>query len=309
MLNRSLLHVLSAVIIVYAIVLFVTHKWAAAEVGGMQHNQLYAHHAQEVQVPAVKTEGPIAVLKTAPVRISAGSTATMTVSIEDAEGNPAAEITPTHDRILHVIIVSEDFAVFSHIHPEDFGSVTSDMKKAAQFPVRYTFPNAGRYLIGVDFAVNGQSFSKRFVIDVGGDPRMGAPKKDFSRQKKFGEYDVTLKTMPKIIHAGQAVTLTYLFKENGQPVADLQPYISATMHVAIISTDLKDFIHEHGLVPGMPATGMHAHHMMHDMAIPSAFGPEIEVRTSFPAKGAYEIFSEAKHRGKVIVTHFMIEVQ
>ena len=309
MFKKKLLALQIAVIIVGMFILVVTQNRAVAEVGEMRHKQIYAHHAQDVQVPAVKTEGVVAALKTEPVSISTGSTATMTVSIQDTDGNPAVDMTPTHDRILHVIIVSEDFTIFSHIHPEDFGSVTPEMKKAAQFPLRYTFPKAGRYLIGVDFAVKGQTFSKRFVIDVAGDPKMGALTKDFLRQKKSGDYDVTLKSMPAIIHPEKEVELTYLFKENGQPVTDLEPYLSATMHVAIISTDLNNFIHEHGSVPGMSASGMHAHHMMHDMSVPSAFGPEIKVQTSFPAKGVYEIFSEVKHRGKVIVTHFMIEVQ
>lgn len=309
MLKKKLLPVPFAVILVCAVILLATQNRAAAEVSGMKHYQLYAHHAQDVQVPAVKTEGTVARLKMEPASLNAGTPVAITVSIQDGEGKPAAEIAPTHDRILHVIIVSEDFTIFSHIHPEDFGPVTPDMKKAAQFPVRYTFPKAGRYLIGVDFAVKEQSFSQRFVIDVAGGPKMGALTTDFSRAKRFGEYDVTLASMPATIAAGKEVILTYVIKKEGQSVSDLEPYLAATMHVAIVSTDLNNFIHEHGLVSGMPATGMHAHHMMHDMSVPSAFGPEITVPTSFPAKGVYHIFSEAKHRGKVIVTHFMIEVE
>jgi hypothetical protein len=242
-----------------------------------------------------------------PAKFNAGMPVTITVSIQDSEGKPAAEIAPTHDRILHVIIVSEDFTIFSHIHPEDLGPVTPDMKKTAQFPVRYTFPKAGRYLIGVDFGVKEQSFSKRFVIDVAGDSKMGAPTADFSRAKRFGEYDVTLTSVPAAIAAGKEVVLTYVVKKDGQSVSDLEPYLAATMHVALISTDLNYFMHEHGMVPGMSAA--HAHHMMHDMSVPSAFGPEIKVSTTFPAKGVYHIFSEAKHRDKVIVTHFMVEVE
>jgi hypothetical protein len=307
MLKKMMLPVPFAVILVGAALLLATQNRAAAEVSGMQHYQLYAHHAQDVQVPEVKTEGVVAGLKMEPAKFNAGMPVTITVSIQDSEGKPAAEIAPTHDRILHVIIVSEDFTIFSHIHPEDLGPVTPDMKKAAQFPVRYTFPKAGRYLIGVDFAVKEQSFSKRFVIDVAGDAKMGALTTDFSRAKRFGEYDVTLTSVPASVAAGKEVVLTYVIKKEGQSVSDLEPYLAATMHVAFISTDLNNFMHEHGMVPGMSAA--HAHHMMHDMSIPLAFGPEIKVSTTFPAKGVYHIFSEVKHRGKVIVTHFMVEVE
>jgi len=305
MLKKKMLPVPFAVMLVCAVIVLASQNRAVAEVSGMQHYQHYAHHAQDVQVPAVKTEGTVVGLKMEPAKFNAGMPVTITVSIQDSEGNPAAEIALTHDRILHVIIVSEDFTIFSHIHPEDLGPVTPDMKKAAQFPVRYTFPKAGRYLIGVDFAVKDQSFSKRFVLDVAGDSKMGALTSDFSRAKKFGEYDVTLTSVPATIVAGKEVVLTYMFKKDGLNVADLEPYLAATMHVAFISTDLNYFMHEHGMVPGMPAA--HAHHM-HGM-VPEKFGPAIDVHTVFPAKGAYHIFSEAKHRGKVIVTHFMVEVE
>ena len=59
----------------------------------------------------------------------------------------------------------------------------------------------------------------------------------------------------------------------------------------------------------MPTMEMQGHHMMHSMTIPSAFGPEIKVPVTFPAAGVYEIFGEVKHKGKVIVTHFMVEVK
>jgi len=261
-------------------------------------------------MPMMNSEEPVVVLKADPAQIMAGNPETITISIIGADGKPEQELTMMHDRTMHVIVASGDFTVFSHIHPEDFGPITAKIKETAQYPVRYTFPKPGRYIVGIDFSVKDEAYSRHFVIDVPGSPEMGGLVKDFSRQKRFGDYDVTLTTLPESISAGKETTLTYRFGKEGTPVTELEPYIAAIMHVAAISTDLKQFIHEHGFLPGMPPMEMQGHHMMDAaMSLPSAFGPEIKVPVTFPAAGVYEIFGEVKHKGKVIVTHFMVEVK
>lgn len=271
-----------------------------------------AHHAEDMQgmkeMPSMKSGEPVAVLKTDPVVVKTGVPETLTVSITDAGGRPAQDLAMTHDRAMHVIIAGSDFTVFSHIHPEDFGPITDEMKRTAQYHVSYIFPKSGRYIVGIDFAVKDRAYSRHFIIDVAGGPGMGATAKDFLRQKKFGAYDVTLTTVPEII-AGKETALIYRFNKDGAPVGDLEPYIAAVMHVAVISVDLKQFIHDHGFLPGMPDMAMQSHHMMHAMPLPRAFGPEIKVPVTFPAPGAYVIFGEVKHKGKVIVTKFMVDVK
>jgi len=260
-------------------------------------------------MPMMKSGNPVVTLKIDPSGIVAGKSGTITISIKDSLGRPEQELTMMHDRTLHVVIASQDFTVFSHIHPEDFGPITPEMKKTAQYPVYYTFPKSGHYIIGIDFALKDRAYSRHFVIDVAGTSEMGVPVKDFSRQKRFEDYEVALTTMPEGITAGKETTLIYRFNKDGAPVTDLEPYIAAIMHVSVISTDLNQFIHEHGFVPGMPVMEMQGHHMMHAMSLPSAFGPEIKVPVTFPAAGVYTIFGEVKHKGKVILTHFMVEVK
>jgi len=47
---------------------------------------------------------------------------------------------------------------------------------------------------------------------------------------------------------------------------------------------------------------MHAHP-------PKKFGPEIDAEIVFPSKGVYKIFSQASHRGKVLLFDFMVKVE
>jgi hypothetical protein len=277
---------------------------AYAQISGMHEHQDMQH------VHTMRGEEVIADIKTNPERIQVGSLTNILFSIKDHGGKPIQELSVHHDRILHVIIASQDFSVFAHIHPEDFGPITTEMKKFARYPVRFTFPKAGRYIIAIDFAVQEQLISKHFLIDVVGAPKMGFPTRDLSREKRFGDLDVKLSSMPERITAGKEVVLSCLFRKNGESVTDLEPYLSAPMHLAIISNDLTHFMHTHGEVPGMSSMGHNAHHMqMMKMAIPDKFGPTVEIHVVFPAKGLYQIFGQVGHQGKVIVISFMVAVE
>jgi len=277
---------------------------AFAEMSGMQGHQ---HEGMQHMHGGGGSE-VIVGIKTEPERIIVGTLTTVVFSFKNREGKPVENLTIHHDRLIHVVISSKDFSVFAHIHPQDFGLITPEMKKTALYPVRFTFPKAGRYIIGIDFAVNDQPLSRHFLVDVAGEPKMGPPKQDFSREKRFGDLDVTFASTPERIMSGKEVTLSYIFKKNGKPVTDLEPWLSAPMHLAIISVDLTQFIHTHGELPGMPAMGHHEHHMQMMMTVPEKFGPKIEVHMIFPAAGLYQIFGQVGYQGKVIATSFMVRV-
>ncbi len=297
---------------IFIAVCFSVNGTVSAQVNDPNGKQLYAYHMQESQGTSdmpfvIRSEEPVVTLKADPSGIAAGKPETITISVNDAEGKPIKELAITHERIMHVVIASKDFTIFSHIHPEDFGPITAEVKEKSQYNVKYTFPKAGAYIIGIDFAVKDSFYSRHFQMNVAGEPKLGAAVTDLSRQKKFSDYDVLLKA-PEVISAGKETTLSYNFSKDGKPVTDLEPYLSAAMHASIISADLNDFIHEHGTLPGMEGMSMHGHHM-HTMSVPANFGPEINLSVIFPSKGVYEIFGEVAHKGKVIVTKFMVEVK
>jgi hypothetical protein len=257
--------------------------------------------------PDKAEETVIAKLTTEPEHLTAGEPATVQFSLSDAAGKPLQGLTPMHDRYLHVVIVSQDFGVFAHIHPRDFEELTPEVLRGGRFFVRFTFPRAGRYIVGIDFAVTGHPYGRHFIVDVAGSPAMTTPEKDLFREEKVGGLDVGFSTMTAKLKANKETVLSYVFKQNGNPVTDLEPYLGAPMHLAIISSDLKYFLHVHGELPG---TSSHSHHEDHmHMHIPSKFGPKIEVPVVFPVKGSYAVFGQVGYEGKVILTRFMVEVQ
>lgn len=304
MLNKKFCQALFAALFASGVFLLTAQDPAFAQMSEME-NPRYNEEIRRAH--GIEAPGVVVELKTAPERIEAGSPTSILFSLRNTEGKPIRKLSIHQDRILHVIIISQDFGVFAHIHPEDFGPITPQMKRTGQFPVQYNFPKAGRYLIGVDFAVRQQLFSRYFVVDVSGGTKLGPAKRDFSREKRFGDYDVTLSSTPKVIRAGKEVALSYFFKKDGESVTDLAPYLSAPMHVAIVSADLNNFIHAHGELPGMSPAGRGMSEM--NMKVPARFGPRIDVNTVFPAKGTYQIFGQVQHRGKIILTSFMVQVE
>lgn len=237
--------------------------------------------------------------------LQARKPAELSFLVTDRQGMPAKELTVSHDRLLHIIIISEDLSYFTHIHPEDFGPITDEMLKGARFPVRLAFPMAGRYLVAADTAVRDTHVSGKFQVTVRGEPNSGLAVTDLSREKSFGGYEVFLETLPDKIRAGEKVKLLYKITRGGGPVSELERYLGAFMHLAITTNDLNSFIHAHGDIPG----SVHSHgHSGHDHGAAGKAGPDIGAEVIFPASGLYKIFSQIQHEGKIILLDFMVLV-
>ena len=237
---------------------------------------------------------------------------TLTFTLRDNQGNPVRDLVLDHNRIIHVVIASKDFSVFAHIHAEDSGPITPEMLKTSEFPVHYTFPKPGQYLVSVDYTERGYIFSDQFYLNVGPSGAMSAPaSENFSLQGKFDGYDVTLKTSPAILKAGAPATLDYHIEKDGKPLTEMSPYLAVPMHISIIRDDLMEFLHIHGLLPVSLAgkllgESIHASHLL----LPDKFGPDIEATNfAFPSAGIYHIFGEFSVAGKVVVTQFTVRVE
>jgi copper resistance protein D len=273
------------------------HFMHLAHMQGGDH-AAHMHHAAQGPEPAVS-------LELRPENVTTGVPVDMIVRIKNQDGSPLAGLEVSHERMLHAIIISKDLNIFAHIHPEDIGPVTGEMVKQATFPLLYAFPKAGEYLVGLDFAAADNLYSKTFSVNVAGKPGMGEPKIDFSMKKNFGAYRVSLTISPESVTAGNTAKFSYIIEKDGKVVTDLEPYLGAAMHLAVVPVNLRLFIHAHGLTPEEPhgpVGHMHA-------APPKRFGPEIEAEMVFPDKGVYKVFSQVKHQGKVLLFDFMVNVQ
>lgn len=210
-------------------------------------------------------------LHTEPNTVQVGTPTSLTFHLTDAKGEPFTDLLVHHERVLHVLIVSENLQIIGHVHPEDFESRDMLAELEGHYTVHFTFPAAGRYILAIDVMTADTEFSKYLYVDVKGTPKMADMPHDFRREKAIrgytdegGDrytkavsvtdsvdeptYHVKMET-PKRIQAGEMVTIGYYFSRNGKPITDLVPFLDAPMHFAIVSTRLDGVIHTHGNVP------------------------------------------------------------
>jgi hypothetical protein len=166
--------------------------------------------------------------------------------------------------------------------------------------------------VATTFTVRAQEFTQEFYVKVEGEPTMSASETEAASIKEFDGYTV-LFTTPTAIKVGrQMQKFTYTIEKNGKPVTDLQSYLAAPMHLAVVKDDLRKFFHTHGLLPQSlidsifnprdPNVQVHEY-------LPDAFGPNVDAYMNFQTPGAYIVFGEFKHQGKVTVTKFSVEVR
>ncbi len=224
-----------------------------------------------------------------------GTPARFSFSITNNSGQVIKDFSLTHEKLLHLIVVSRDLASFQHLHP-DYDKTTG----AFTIP-DLMFGSAGRWLLFADFSpagsgldAHGNPITKLAKLDitVGEESEYKeAPLGGEERTKKFGTYEVSLRTEPAAIVVGSETELEFTLKQNGRPLTNLEPYLGARGHSVILRADTLEYIHTHPHEgPGAPGDG------------------KVIFTTRFDRAGRYKLFTQFKHQGKIITTDFVVSV-
>ena len=255
-------------------------------------------------------------LSSLPSVIQAGKPFVLQIVLHDNKGNPIRDLQISHERILHVILVSEDLEEFKHVHPEDYQQPINRISQGNEFLVTLTLSKSGRYRVLVDGMRQGKE-----VLDMGwlraSSGLLQLPPlfivKNLIRDSTFDGYQVVLKTEPAQLKSGEAANLIYEIKKNGKPVLDTEKYLGADMHLAIASIDLSIVMHTHGMKGELGNKhGILPIAEAHEMAQPTTpiklMKGEIGASFVFPFPGLWKIYGQFQHKGKVVTTEFMVEV-
>ncbi|WP_223775321.1 hypothetical protein [Streptomyces sp. 135] len=202
--------------------------------------------------------------------------------VKDSTGRNVTAYQKEHDKELHLIVASRDLTVYRHLHPTRAADGT--------WSTKVELPEAGGYRVFADFRPEGAKEGLTLGADlaVAGE---SAPKKlpAHGTTATVDGYDVTLKGELK---TGRGGDLTLNVAKNGRPVTDLQPYLGAYGHlVALRSGDLA-YLHVHP--NGEPGDGR------------TKAGPGVSFTATAPSAGAYRLFLDFKHEGKVRTAAFTV---
>jgi hypothetical protein len=198
---------------------------------------------------------------------------------------PVRQFLDVHERPLHLFLISRDLERFAHVHP----TLGAD----GAFELDERFPD-GEYMVVADFVpVGGTPQMLQKMIATAGSsgsmsagPRLVAGPAEQTIEGLRIRIDASglrsLESGRVRFHAADAST--------GAPATDLEPYLGASGHLLVVSSDLTSAIHAH---PEGAATG----------------GPEVVFDPILPAPGLYKVWLQVQRKGRVVTAPFVIEAR
>ncbi|WP_096595206.1 hypothetical protein [Calothrix sp. NIES-2098] len=253
-----------------------------------EHSMSETHHGEHSTSSAV--HGEKKALTQAKLKVSSNITANKSIPIliyiQDLNGKAIAKFDTFQEKLMHLIIVSDDLQFFSHLHPI--------YKNNGQFEVEASFPQAGGYTFFSDYKPASQTEQISVIKTQVPGITIAAPEIDIKRSKTFNDTQVNLALSEPTVKAGKEVTLMFKLQDasNNQPLTDLQPYLGEKGHLVILrqsnSLTAADYIHAH--------------------ALQNAPTGQVHFMTSFPQPGKYKLWGQFNRNGKIITADFWINV-
>lgn len=207
------------------------------------------------------------------------------IGVQDSDGKAVKNFDTFQEKLMHLILVSDDLQFFSHLHPT--------YKENGQFEVAARFPKAGNYTFFSDYKPAGQTEQISVLKTQVPGNSIAAPEINLNRSKTFNDIKVNLAVSEPTVKAGKEVSLMLKLQDasNNQPLTDLQPYLGEKGHLVILrqSTSLTaaDYIHAH--------------------ALKDAPAGQVHFMTNFPQPGKYKLWGQFNRNGKIITADFWID--
>jgi hypothetical protein len=218
--------------------------------------------------------------------VAPGVATDLTIAIADPHGTRVRDLDVVHEKLLHLLVTSEDLAWFAHEHPE--------RRPDGTFALRMTFPAPGRYTLFHDFTpprVGMQVVPVELTV-AGTAPPRAALVPDAATAKTVDGVTARLAPSGPLV-AGKTLTLVVSLAENGEPVDDLEPFLGAMGHLIVVSADRERFVHSHPVEPRGSAP---------------ARGPDLRFQCQFPAGGIYKAWAQFQRAGRVLTVPFTFAV-
>lgn len=203
--------------------------------------------------------------------------------ITGPDGSVVRDFEVSHERDLHLVVVSSDLSNYAHVHPTRADDGTWSVTLGDLVP--------GVYRAFADFAVaGGPELTLGIDVSVPGDSRpvpLPAP----AATATVDGYEVAVSGAPV---AGTSTEVALTVERDGQPVTDLEPYLGAFGHLVAIRSGDLGYLHVHPLgdEPAADAEG----------------GPTVRFAVEIPSPGDYRLFLDFSHQGQVRTAAFTLHV-
>ncbi len=232
---------------------------------------------------------------------------------------PFSELELNHEKLMHVIGVRSDLNEFFHIHPDP----TAD--EYIFLTDEYIFSKPGRYKLWSEVKKDGvvHVFGHNF-LEVHGEGKEEEKKVSLGRNAIVGNYQVSLDTQEPI-SKGHEHDLSFDIRTLTGREVQVQEYLGAAMHLAIIKDDLSQFFHthpegnqgedHHGFLELFPEAKAHGEEEGARTEKGVGADETIDFHVVFPEAGLYKAFAQFRPKGidlpedEALTASFWLQVQ
>jgi len=199
--------------------------------------------------------------------------------IARSDGTAVRDFELSHERELHLILVGRELQRYAHLHPirGSDGTWSVDLPPLAP----------GAYRAFADFAVaDGPELTLGVDLTVAG-ASPATPLPPAATTATVDDYQVALAGTPA---PGSESELQLTVSRGGEPVTDLSPYLGVAGHLVAIRAGDLAYLHVHPLDETQRT------------------GPSVRFAVEVPSPGAYRLFFDFSHEGRVRTAAFTVHV-
>ena len=206
---------------------------------------------------------------------------------------------------LHVVIVSDDFQTFLHVHPR----LGSD----GHFRIEQRFPRAATYYVYAEAEpreIGKQVF--RFTLPVGAHAVTAARPRiaPTGATASAGPYTVNLDGTR--LRAGCTSALTVHIRRDGRPATDLHPYLGALAHAVFLNAHDLSYVHVHPMPlrgETNPKSGMASMDAMAPLPEAARSAPDMRLHVAVAEAGTYKLWLQFRGGGTLRVAPFVLTAE
>jgi hypothetical protein len=216
---------------------------------------------------------------------------------------------------LHLIIVSDDFRTFLHVHPKLGGD--------GHFTIEQRFPHAALYHLYADAVPAGYGHCVfRFDLRAGAGSARVRDLAPTGPRVAAGPYVVTLDRLE--LRAGADNRIEVKVTRAGRPAADLLAYLGAPAHAVFIEGKTLAYEHVHPVAAGseaaagglrgdmagmdMAGDGMAEDGMAANLLAPGAhIGPDMVLHVVARRPGRYKLWLQVRGSTGIYVAPFVLD--
>ncbi|MDQ6930731.1 MAG: hypothetical protein M3126_08720 [Candidatus Eremiobacteraeota bacterium] len=234
-------------------------------------------------------------------RTTRGGTA---IDIVQRDARSSATILHYHrdqTKLMHLVIVSDDFEGFSHVHPV--------LGADGHFTIVTPLSTARSYIVYADTTPEGLG-KQVFRFRIGGAIAPAASSRPTAKASAQG-YDVQLSS--DRIDAARGASITATIRHGGSIASNLHPYLGAVAHAVFINIRTLTYEHVHPMQPGssdratnMPGMPMENMHRESNLAAGATLKGKMTLAIPALAPGTYRMWLQFRAGSALIVAPFTI---